>query len=79
MRFPGPGDPLGGLHNTSCVFVCVVVCLAYIPLPHISVHFVPTRHTPTLGSEGGPGTMRFPGLGRREGRAQNDFRVPGIP
>ena len=27
MRFPGPGDPVAGLHNTSCVFVCALVCV----------------------------------------------------
>eukprot|EP01044_Picomonas_judraskeda_P013498 COSAG03_NODE_2047_length_3188_cov_27.232761_3_plen_57_part_00 len=55
MRFPGPGDPMAGLHNTSCVFVCgVVVTLPSIR--HSTGLPTPFRHTPTLGSEGGSGT-----------------------
>ena len=67
MRFPGPGDPVAGLHNTSCVFVCALVCVLmfYTDSAHKCTLGPDSawRAIPTLGSEGGPGTMRFPGPG----------------
>ncbi len=64
MRFPGHGDPLGGWLGVLFlrVFSCGVVVTLLIIRYRTGVT-TPTRHTPTLGSEGGSGTMRFPGPG----------------